>query len=74
MWCDTKYSQLNSSWAQLLTALGLENIFHETCVGGDFFKECQSIISVMGKIMADLKTLFLFRWYVKDEIRNFSKC
>lgn len=58
MWCDTKYSQVNTSWAQQLTALGLENIFHETCVGGDVFKECQSIVSVMGKIMADPKTFF----------------
>lgn len=52
-------------------------MFHETCVGGDFFKECQSIVSVMGKIMADLNTfliIFFFSWYVKEEIRNFSEC
>lgn len=50
-------------------------MFHETCVGGDFFKECQSIVSVMGKIMADIKTflIFFFSWYVKEEIRNFSE-
>lgn len=32
-------------------------------MGGDFFKECQSIVSVMGKIMAGLKFLLLLLFF-----------